>query len=383
MLSEMNLSSYDWHVQQLVLLESRLSLPLGRSLMEPFDWRSDVGDVFADLQLLARNIATFVGSTDMTFAVAIAKQRRDIAGHIEMLRNRGEVFVEVDTDLLRHPASVPAVICHEVMHKVLYEAGIWLDDASENEKLTDIACVYAGLGKVMLNGCVSSDRDSEGRERGFSVGYVSRDGLAFGHAVVCKMRNIASEQADLYLTTEAVEAVRYWRAQLTPLSEVLGGETQLQSNLEEIIDNTQSTLCEKERDLRLAFALLRDELHRDAQLHRKMKSAQHAVANLCRGNGTPADFLKGVSALYLKDVVHSTNAVKARPIIASLRRGLSQEVFPKSGQDQSEIVDCPVDGTKLRVPSSKAKIKVLCPKCGYRFLVSTLHQTTPTNWFFR
>jgi hypothetical protein len=289
----LNLSYFDSHIQKLLLLESRLSISSSRSLQQPWAWRSDKGDVFADLQLLAKNIGVFLDLSNVTFAVAIAKQRRDIAGHVELLKRQGEVFIEVDDDLLRHPSCVPAVICHEVMHKVLYEAGIWLDDATENENLTDIACVYAGLGKLMLNGCVSPDWDSEGHERNFSVGYVSRDGLAFDHAVTCQMRNIDPEQADRYLSNEAVQAVRYWRAQLAPLSELLVGATALQSNLQATIENTQATLCEREHAIRLGVRLLREELTRDAELHRRMNSAQNAVANLGRGGRNGCRFPGG------------------------------------------------------------------------------------------
>jgi DNA-directed RNA polymerase subunit RPC12/RpoP len=82
----------------------------------------------------------------------------------------------------------------------------------------------------------------------------------------------------------------------------------------------------------------------------------------------------GVTAIYLKEVVSSTNAEERSSIFEWLRRGLTRDVLLKEAGDQSEIVDCPIDGTKLRIPSGKARIKVLCPRCGYRFLVSTLNQ---------
>jgi len=373
-LSELNLSSFESHIQKLLLLESRLPMPSGHSLQEPWAWRSDNGDVFADLQLLAKNIAKYLGLTNVTIAVAIAKQRQDIAGHIELLKRRGEVFIEVDDDLLRHPSCVPAVICHEVMHKVLYEAAVWLDDAAENEKLTDIACVYAGLGKLMLNGCASSGWDHEGREHTFCVGYVPRDGLAFDHAVICQMRNIDPMQADLYLQHDAAEAVRYWRAQLAPLLECLGGTAKFQGDLEAVIENTQAILCERERDIRLCLRLFHEELAANAELHRRMNSAHNAIANFKVGNTTGEHFLRGVSALHLKESLSGADSGDKRSFGAKLALALSRELSSKGAPGHSEIIECPIDGTRLRVPSGKAKIRVLCPSCQYRFLVSTSNQ---------
>jgi hypothetical protein len=344
------------------------------TLREPWDWRDDEGNTFANLQSLAKSLAIFLGSKNVTFTIAIAKQRRDIAGRVEVLPNQREIFIEVDDALLRHPACVPAVICHEVMHKVLYDAGLWLEDREENEELTDIACVYGGLGKVMLNGCKSLGYDNKGYESIFTVGYVPRDELAFDYAVICQVRGVVQEQADAYLCEEAAYEVRHWRAQLAPLTELVKGRSELQNDIVRVIETAQSALCERERDIRMVRALLREAMKRIANSHQKINSTQNAIAKLRQGNATIRDLLTGVRAIYLKEILATADSDDKSSVLAKFCQAFSAKASWRNSADHSEIIECPIDGTKLRVPAGKAKIQVLCPKCEYRFLVSTLSE---------
>ena len=37
----------------------------------------------------------------------------------------------------------------------------------------------------------------------------------------------------------------------------------------------------------------------------------------------------------------------------------------------NEVVECPIDGAKLRVPAGRGRLLVTCPSCKYVFIVST------------
>ena len=201
----MHVSRINSHLQKLLLLESKCPALAQCPLQEPWDWRGDLGNAFGDLQALAKKVAKFLGLENVTFTVAVAKQRHDVSGHIELLQNQKEVFIEVDDDLLRHPSCVPAVVCHEVMHKFLYDADVWLPDEVENELLTDIACVYAGLGKFMLNGSTSTGYNSaQGGQTTLRIGYAPQGEFAFDHVLVCQMRGIGPEQSEAYVSDDAV-----------------------------------------------------------------------------------------------------------------------------------------------------------------------------------
>jgi hypothetical protein len=369
----LDISRINSHLQKLLLLESRCRRLGQYPLREPWDWRGDLADTFGDLQALAKNVAAFLGLENVTFTVAVARQRRDVGGHIELLQNQKEVFIEVDDDLLRHPLCVPAVVCHEVMHKLLYDAGIWLHDDIENEMLTDVSCVYAGLGKFMLNGSRSTGYNSgHGGQTNLRVGYVPLEELAFDYVLVCQMRGIGSEESEGYVSGDAIEFIRYWRSELGPLIEISKGAARLETRIGRVVEKIQSDLCGQDQDLRTALKHLREAKDRITSLHRMMNSAQVALERLKNGPTNGTDFLMGVRAMYLDS---SINTVDTDPEItlkiARLCHELSTEVPVASPLDGSEIIECPIDGTKLRVPTGKAKIKIACPKCKYRFLAST------------
>lgn len=369
----MHVSRINSHLEKLVLLESRCPALAQYPLREPWDWRGDLGNTFGDLQALAKNVAAFLGLENVTFTVAIARQRRDVGGHIELLQNQEEVFIEVDDDLLRHPPCVPAVVCHEVMHKFLYDADVWLHDQVENEMLTDIACVYGGLGKFTLNGSKSTGYNgAQGGQTTLRVGYVPQEELAFDHVLVCQMRGIGSEQSEAYVSGDAVGFIRYWRGELAPVIELPKGVAELEKRIERVVERIQSDLCEKDHGLRTAVRHLQEAKDLIASLHQIMNSAQAAIGRLKDGPTSGTDFLMGVRAMYLESSINAADTDPEMTLkIAKLCHEISKEAPRTNALDGSEIIECPVDGTKLRVPTGKAKIKISCPKCKYRFLAST------------
>lgn len=58
------------------------------------------------------------------------------------------------------------------------------------------------------------------------------------------------------------------------------------------------------------------------------------------------------------------------------RLGQIKSVAPFVSADDhdapTDILECPLDGTKLRVPSGRTRILVTCPSCKYKFLASTV-----------
>jgi len=48
--------------------------------------------------------------------------------------------------------EIGAILAHEIMHIYLYKHKVELPDKMDNEKLTDLATIYAGLGIIILNG---------------------------------------------------------------------------------------------------------------------------------------------------------------------------------------------------------------------------------------
>jgi len=169
--------------------------------MEPFS--VDPKDAIAVNDALKR-LATHAGLHGLRFIVGIGRDGPETGGLIELSTGQDEVFIEVSKAAGAFGPSLLAVLAHEVSHKVLFDRLIHQqgDDALRYEMLTDVAAVYLGFGKLLLNGYeyASSKRGSKTdphTKRHVRLGHLSVEEVAFVHAMACFMREIRSP--DWYL----------------------------------------------------------------------------------------------------------------------------------------------------------------------------------------
>ncbi|MFB3879609.1 MAG: hypothetical protein ACE149_00020 [Armatimonadota bacterium] len=122
---------------------------------------------------------------------------------------------------IKHNALVMgAVLAHELAHHYLMSRRISLAPASENERLTDFATVFLGLGKLTLNGyapvtwTVNGDRGSVTYTS--RVGYLSQQDIAESLLYVCSVRGITEDRMTSQLSDAAVSELERarWRSQV-------------------------------------------------------------------------------------------------------------------------------------------------------------------------
>lgn len=97
------------------------------------------------------------------------------------------------------PLIMAAILAHELTHYYLFDRGIILPDEAENERFTDLATAYLGLGKLTLNGYypiswIIKRKDGEIKYT-FQVGYLTPNEMAVILYQICKFRNISFEKA--------------------------------------------------------------------------------------------------------------------------------------------------------------------------------------------
>ena len=124
----------------------------------------------------------------------------DIAGQLEY-SNRIR-HVQIPFHYLGKKHGLGAVLAHELTHVVLFSQGLVLSDISENEMLTDLAAVYIGFGKLMLNG-LFVPANGPGTKATL-LGYLPFDLIVYSYQTVNKMRNIDVDTA----TSSLLPAVR-------------------------------------------------------------------------------------------------------------------------------------------------------------------------------
>lgn len=203
------------YIAKILLLEKAVGHKVPYRILDPFHVHTESADGYVDIQRAARRIAEFVGLTGLTFLIEPTRLAEGTCGRIELQSAGSEVFVQISPDLFGFPGAVLATISHEVAHKFLHTNRIaWGDgpaDHYHNEVLTDIAGVFLGLGKLMLNGH-HAERTTEGTSGRTThtrkVGYLEGNQLAFVYLITCHMRQVGQRNFLGGLTPHSVSIVR-------------------------------------------------------------------------------------------------------------------------------------------------------------------------------
>ncbi|MBZ5510410.1 MAG: hypothetical protein LAN70_04495 [Acidobacteriia bacterium] len=374
------------YLAKLRLLEESVGAATTYKILDPFHWRVG-GDIIA-VQYAASTIASFLGLEGLTFIVGIVQQQKDTAAHIQLERGQSEVFVELSPGVLGHDSAVLATLAHELSHKFLHVHGITCgSNPYEHEVLTDITAVYVGLGKLMLNGCksetVTYTVDGKSSDT-FSVGYIDRHHLAFVYRAVCAMRKIPQSSWAAGLTGESLAAIRLVETSYgQSFDESLSGADGRGASADALrkkVTSQQEMLTSSDRQVRLSrehyLTSIAAELN---ATHQELSRALHLISELRRQNGVNPHvwFLDAVQRL---DAVSSLTArvsekrAFTRPFTKALEHicsDLEKVAEPVKADNVQEIITCPVDGARLRVPVGRPNLEVTCPSCRYRFLTDT------------
>jgi len=90
-----------------------------------------------------------------------------------------------------------AILAHELCHVFMKVRRIRAASEAENELLTDLTTVCAGLGKLSLNGTFPDDNGNPTIR--LQLGYVPHDLLMYAFVQVNKLKRIPDERARLHL----------------------------------------------------------------------------------------------------------------------------------------------------------------------------------------
>ena len=333
------------------------------------------------IQKAGRVISEHVGLTDLTFIVSVARQAADVAGHIELRYDSQDVFIELSEDIFVSEQSVLAVLCHEIAHKFLHVHGVrYGADQLDHEFLTDVTAVYLGAGKIMLNGCQwsSCTREMNGGRtttttNTLKAGYLDRERFAFAYRLVCEIRGISHGDARIGLQEDSKRALdaieQKYPAWFANNSEKDGRLLNLESEL------TNDLLC-RQNHLAVLDQLVRDASNAVAYLATLVRTQHGPLIAETRNLDQLGSSERSLRYLGLWEARRNVDAIpllgsETQKYTVAFRRiaALLEEVqfLPKN----SEIIDCPSDGTRLRVPVGKERILVRCSKCGYKFVVRT------------
>ena len=385
-------------VAKLTLLEQQTGASVQYRVMPPF---TEPFPNLLSIQTTAKDIAVFIGLTGFTFIIAIAKQKEKVAGHIDLSTGGQDVHIEIDSDMMKFPDAIGATLCHEVCHKWLHIKGIRSPVKIDNEILTDITSVFLGFGKIMLNGCRTQNIRYESTPNGtrtitetMTAGYLDRDQLAFVYGLVCAMRKVPLSESMCGLNIEAESAVRNcnsfyghhydsrFHKREAPeecLAEFTSRVNQAQSTLADLdkhVTYTKKSLCQT------ADGFLKTSYNTLESLHHKVEAMTQNISP------DPAlRFLQAIEAeSKINELIRRVDSVSQAGYgmlqhTREISRILSQngQHFPPPSSEMFNIVTCPQDGTKLRLPENSGNLIATCPTCKYRFAYNTSASLFPAS----
>lgn len=370
------------------LLETAVGHRTGYTILDPFPCatlQAGAPAIIA-IQNAGRIIAKHIGLGDLTFIISVIKQDKGTAGHIELNREGNDVFVELARDICDYKDAVLATICHELCHKYLHVHGIRNGvDQIEQEYLTDVTAVYLGFGKIMLNGseCQRSETRTEGGRtvsttHTLKTGYISRECFAFVYRLVCAMRDIPPDKYLSGLSGAAKDSVskceqnyaNWFKPEYRNLEEV----TRTANHLGEGVMTCQDDAAARHRIIRRYEESIRAIEVKLCESHKPLREAQRKIAELA--DSQPNPHLRFLMCLETREsVADYTFASQAQigdlqPRLRYLE-SIASSVCQDAPDPSTEILECPLDGTKLRVPSGRTRLLVTCPSCKYKFVANT------------
>jgi hypothetical protein len=382
------------YLDKLIFLESAVGHKTTYQTLDPFHL---VPIDSLQIQRAAKRIAQFVGLPDLVFIVALSGQKEHVAAHIRLEHHQEEVLIEVSPDIAASNDALLATLAHEITHKYLHVNNLHVGRsplvAYENEVFTDIASVFLGLGKLMLNGCETQDKCSEFTAEGMReyaqtsrIGYLDRAQLAFVYLLVCAMRHIPRERLEQGLTPKALEAVRNCEQDYScyfnrSYHEYGAKDLQVKSLREKIYD-TQRVLIGLEKAIECLNSMCISPAESFLeQVHQRLAQMATAAENVSSAY-EPDPAMRFLQAMQLDKTIHRLDAeLKDHSINVEqyssglLRAGESisnlDSVFSMSNPEEFTVVTCRNDGSKLRVRSGERNLLVTCPTCQYEFLADT------------
>lgn len=340
-----------------------------------------------NLHTAARVLSDWIGLRNASFEINIIKSP-ELPRLIRLEPDSEEFSMELDTDTLATPSTALAAMTRQIARAYLINANI-SGSSSDPRRivsiLADVAAVFLGMGKLILNAPAAGDQpspyqpDEAPEDRPLTMEY-----LAFTHRAVCAMRGLDWNQNIGGLNQQAITALRRWDAYR---------DTVFSQSLRNVLTATAShrPLLDAVEDNLLALA-------RFDQLHRVMDLAvlQPLMAEMAKYHETCREGMERLSVreqdtydpclVYLNqlrrrmdlqryaDMLHSQqdHIVERIRIVTSALSDLNARNLIRLQGIEKHInyTHCPFDGTPVQIHEEGHDSRVKCHTCGYNFLGS-------------
>jgi ribosomal protein S27E len=230
------------------------------------------------------------------------------------------------------PHIMGGILAHELTHHFLANKNIAYPDDGENERLTDFATVFLGLGKLTLNGYESIQwsipRPDKVVTYTYKIGYLSSRDIADVMVRVCAFRSIRLQDAQANLTATAL------------------GHLAAAALYEQRLQDWQANLTGTARGHLAAATFYKQRKQKDQE--RNARRAQRKK-----------QWKRFLARIFRRQPEQHRNITTPS----------SQEPREKK-ESPKRVIECIACGQKLLVPDSKQAVRVSCRACGKIFVIA-------------
>ena len=343
------------------------------------------------LQAVAKIISNFIGMKDYIFIISTTTQKYGTAGHIELNSNK-EVYIEISRELLtQNKSSLLATLAHEITHKYLYINNIDISSHSviKNEILTDITSIYLGLGKLIINGCLSENSSEKvinnkivTEKNKLSVGYLGIDHYTFIYKFICSMRKIPQQIYKAELSNNALINLSTISNNLSLSVFFNDGfhdftiKDKLFAKMKESVKHRQADLAIL--DSEFTFLLNSYILQVEEKLkeeHKKIATKILEIDNIY--NTTEYNpSLNYINTINLQRSIEEFKTEAKNPlfdnyskIIKEILKILNSNITNNNSDNKFSVIKCRNDNTEIKIFDLKDESVITCPTCNYKFIV--------------
>ncbi len=351
-------------LEYLGVIDEHLHMPCKLFDIAPFAGRK-IDDIAAAMM-------RHVGLGDYEPVIEYDRLENNTGGYIELNNNPDrKVYITLSDDLSISKESKYATLAHEICHKLLYVHGCYFQNLGDyNEMLTDLATIYAGFGKLTLNGCLEVSRS---KQNVFNIGtgrtdvqtttttrytgYLDIVQYAVAYRFVCYVNRISDKEAESGLDSEALPVIRANQR----VAAVNGRLTDIPEALRQYRLRTYKEDAAMMQEVVLMEAAL-GQIKKDITLHQQEQIKELGVVDAKNGEITQP------YRVLWKTLFPEITPYQSENEPGPLSHRLMSLLGDSRIQDTTLHIACPVCGyAKENALKEHKKSLIRCPKCSHVF----------------
>lgn len=341
----------------------------------------------SSINTVARVLSDWIGLRNAIFDINIVEGDKP-PRLVRINPDQEEFAMELPASVLTSTDCALSVISRQVARAYLMTSNIAGGSVDPNRSagsMADVAAVFLGMGKLLLNAPATGNPDTHAKaslspeNRPLSAEY-----LAFTHRIVCSMRGLDWNQHTNGLAQSGIALLRQWDGYRdTVFSQALRNVLTASAShrpLMDAVEDNHLALARFDQMQRAFEAVVLHPLHSEVkEYHQTCREGMERLTAREQDTYDPCLLylnqlrrrmdLQRYADMLLKQQDHIVNRLR---VLTAAMGDLNARklIYVNSTDLLMNLTHCPFDGTKITLHDEHQDSRVRCPNCGYTFLAS-------------